>query len=229
MCIRWVARSGSPTSRRRTPPTCRHRSGTAWTTSAIGWTRRRARSSASWKHPTPRPPRASIAKPMGSSPTRSSRSPRAHEPRPGTTASYPALFVRAGDSGRRALGTDVGHVAHRLAQLGQPVVLVLGDEAHAPGERVRTRPRHAGVHERVEHLTLRLPQPGHGLCGEVGEQLLLLADAHRPADRAFIATLGLLRDRHPLVAGLLTERRNPSSPRLFGLRLAGAAGDVGQV
>src|SRR5436305_1460406 len=37
-------------------------------------------------------------------------------------------------SGGRALGPYVGDLAHRLTQLGEPVVLVLGDQPDAPGE-----------------------------------------------------------------------------------------------
>jgi O-acetylserine/cysteine efflux transporter len=40
-------------------------------------------------------------------------------------------------SGGRARGPDVGHGAHGVAQLGEPVVLVLADEPDAPGQRVR--------------------------------------------------------------------------------------------
>jgi O-acetylserine/cysteine efflux transporter len=38
--------------------------------------------------------------------------------------------------GRRPLGADVGDGAHGLAELGQPVALVLPDEPDAPGERI---------------------------------------------------------------------------------------------
>jgi O-acetylserine/cysteine efflux transporter len=46
------------------------------------------------------------------------------------------VLVAMRPSGRRALRADVGDGVHGGAQLGEPVALVLADEAHAPGERV---------------------------------------------------------------------------------------------
>src|SRR4029079_5463777 len=108
-----------------------------------------------------------------------------------------------GRSGPWALRPDVGHLAHRLTKLGEPVVLVLSDQAYAPRQRVRSGPGDAGVDQGVEHLALGLPEPGHRGGGQMGEQLLVVADPHPPADRALVASLSLARDRHPLLPGLL--------------------------
>ena len=68
--------------RRRTRPTSRPRRSTASTTSATGWTRRRARSSASSRRRTPRRPTRCTARRTAWSPTRSTPSPQARERSP---------------------------------------------------------------------------------------------------------------------------------------------------
>ena len=50
----------------------------------------------------------------------------------------------------RALGAQVVHVLHRVAQLAQPLVGVLTDQADAPGERLASAAGHAGVDQGVE-------------------------------------------------------------------------------
>ena len=71
---------GRATSRPPTRPTWRPRTRTASTTCGTGSTRRRARSSASSRHRTPRPPPPCTARPMASSPTRSTPSRRVPDP-----------------------------------------------------------------------------------------------------------------------------------------------------
>jgi O-acetylserine/cysteine efflux transporter len=48
------------------------------------------------------------------------------------------VLVAMRPSGGRALLADVGDGGHRVAELGEPVALVLADEPDAPGQRVRT-------------------------------------------------------------------------------------------
>ncbi|GAW50027.1 MULTISPECIES: EamA family transporter [unclassified Nocardioides] len=47
------------------------------------------------------------------------------------------VLVAMRPSGGRALRADVGDGGHRVAELGEPVALVLADEPDAPGQRVR--------------------------------------------------------------------------------------------
>jgi len=105
--------------------------------------------------------------------------------------------------------------------------LALADQPDRPRERVGPGPGDTGVHQGVQHLALRLPQPGHHRHCDVGEQdSLRLALADRgyldaPGDLAAIACLGLVGDTHPFRARLLTEPRRPA--RRPGLAL-GALG-----
>src|SRR5689334_17790428 len=96
---RWVARSPWTTWRRRTPPTCRPRTLTASTTSGTGSTRSTARSSAWWTRRTPTRRPQCTARRTGSSPTRSTRSPRAPDrwPEPSWHLhAAPACLAQAG-------------------------------------------------------------------------------------------------------------------------------------
>src|SRR6185437_10517929 len=113
----------------------------------------------------------------------------------------------------RALRPQPVDRAHRLAQLGQPGVGVLADQPHAPGQRLRPGPGNARVDERVEHLPLRLPQPGHHRRRQRGEQLPGAAGDGAPGDLAAVPVLGLLRDRDPLVPGVLPEPADPAGLR----------------
>ena len=72
---------------------------------------------------------------------------------------------------RRALGPQVVHLRHGRPQLGQPLVGVLPDQPHRPGQRVRAGAGHAGVDQRVEHDPLGLPQPRHHRHRRDREQL----------------------------------------------------------
>src|SRR5262249_31074532 len=73
-------RSPSTTWRRHTQPTCGPRTLTAFTTCGTGSTRSTARSSAWSTRRTPTPRRRCTVRRTGSSPTRSTRSPRAPDP-----------------------------------------------------------------------------------------------------------------------------------------------------
>jgi len=56
---------------------------------------------------------------------------------------------------------DLLHLLHRLTQLAEPALGVLGHQPDAPGKRLAAATRHAGVHEGVQYGALGLAQPGH--------------------------------------------------------------------
>ena len=101
-------------------------------------------------------------------------------------------------------------LGHRVAQLAEPLVGVLADQADRPGERVGARPGDPGVDEGVEHLPLGLAQPGHDRCGDVGEERGGAAEVGAPRDLALVAGLGLEGDLDPLLTGLGPEATDPS-------------------
>src|SRR4051794_18826862 len=129
-------------------------------------------------------------------------------------------------SGSRPLRAYVGHRGHRLPELGQPFVLMLGYQPHTPGQRLRTRPCHTGVDERVEHLPLRLTQPGHDRSRHVREQLGPVTDRDLPRDLAVEPALCLGCDRHPLAAGVLAERLRAAGT---SFRCLGRTGGLGEL
>jgi len=92
-----------------------------------------------------------------------------------------------------------------LAQLVDPFALVVAHEAHAPRQRVAAAPGDPGVDERVEHLALGQPQPGHHRDAQGGEKLLLVAAPSAPRDLAGEAGLGLIGDTHAQRSGVLPE------------------------
>ena len=116
-----------------------------------------------------------------------------------------------------AFGAHVVDRGHRVPQLGQPLVGVLADQLDRPGQRVGTRPRHPRVDQGVEHLTLRLLQPGHHRNRDMGEQHRLAGYPHTPGNLAAVAVLRLVGDGHPLRTGLLTEARGPARGVGFAL------------
>ena len=75
----------------------------------------------------------------------------------------------AESGGGRTLVAQLLHAGHRLAQLLQPVLGVLADQAHAPRQGVGAAAGHAGLDEGVEHDPLGLAQPRHHGYGEMGE------------------------------------------------------------
>ena len=100
---------------------------------------------------------------------------------------------------------DVLHPVDRLPELADPVVLVVTDQADAPGERLAAAAGDAAVDEGVEHLTLLEAKPGHGRSVDGGEVRLGLATPCAPADGATERLLGLVGDRHALLAGRFAE------------------------
>ena len=123
------------------PPTCCSRS-----SPGSGRTRRRPRCSA--------PPTSSIA----SSPTPTS------DDRVRRQSFAPSASVVASIRGRgriRAAGAHPLDVGDGVAELADPVGLVLTDEAHAPRQRLAAAAGHAGIDERVEHGPLVHAQAGH--------------------------------------------------------------------
>src|SRR5215472_16030858 len=105
----------------------------------------------------------------------------------------------------RPLRAHLLHVAQCLPQVGEPGVLVLADQPHAPGERVAAAAGHPGVHERVEDAPLRLAEPGHHRDGKCGEHHLVVVADDAPGNLAAERVLSLPGYLYPLVAGLLTE------------------------
>src|SRR5215203_755354 len=105
----------------------------------------------------------------------------------------------------RTLVAHLLHVHHRLAQLVDPLALVIADEPDAPCQRVAAAPGDAGVDQRVEHLALRQAEAGHHGDTERGEELLLVTAAGAPGDLAGEARLGLVGDAHPQGPGVFTE------------------------
>ena len=129
-----------------------------------------------------------------------------------------APVATCGSGGGRTFVAKLLHAGHRLAQLLQPVLAVLADEAHAPGQRVRPAAGDSCVDEGVEDQALALAQPGHHRHGQVGEH-----DAHRaalgpPGDLAAEPVLGLAGDRDPFVPGVLAEAGDAAMGRLCHLR-----------
>jgi hypothetical protein len=63
-------------------------------------------------------------------------------------------------------GAGAFDVLECLAQLGEPLVGVLADEAYAPGEGVAAAAGHSGLDQRVEHPALRLASRNRPICPE---------------------------------------------------------------
>src|SRR2546429_3510893 len=118
---------------------------------------------------------------------------------------YKPLLAIRGWSRVRPLRAHLLHVAQRLPQVGEPGVLVLADQAHAPGERVAAAAGHPGVHQRVEDAPLRLAEPGHHRDGKCGEHHLVVVTDNAPGHLAAERVLRLPGDLYPGVTGLLTE------------------------
>ena len=118
---------------------------------------------------------------------------------------------------------------HRLAQLGEPVVLVLADQAHAPGQRVGARAGDAGVDEGVEDHAAAAGAAGssparpRGSTAPRGRR----PTAHAPRDLGVVAVLGLAGDLHPLPRG--SPRGTPWPGRPGPRRGATSRGVVAQL
>src|SRR5262245_35734875 len=105
----------------------------------------------------------------------------------------------------RSLRAHLLYVAQRLPQVGEPGVLVLADQPHAPGQRVAAAAGHPGVHQRVEDAPLRLAEPGHHRDGKCGEHHLVGVTDDAPGHLAAEGALRLPGDLYPRVTGLLPE------------------------
>src|SRR5215470_2267037 len=105
----------------------------------------------------------------------------------------------------RSLRAHLLYVAQRLPQVGEPGVLVLADQPHAPGQRVAAAAGHPGVHQRVEDAPLRLAEPGHHRDGKCGEHHLVGVTDNAPGHLAAERVLRLPGDLYPRVTGLLPE------------------------
>src|SRR5215471_962513 len=116
------------------------------------------------------------------------------------------------------LGANLFYLTQCVAQGTQPGVLVLADQAHAPGECVAATAGHADLHERVQYPALGLPQPGHHRDRECGEHHFPALAHHAPGHLAVEPHLGLAGDANPRVAGLLAEP--PAPPRRQRLSLS---------
>src|SRR5215471_16058394 len=138
-----MARSRSTTWRRRTPPTCRPRTPTTFGTCGTGSTRSTARSSAWSTRRTPTLRRRCTVRRTDSSPTRSTRSPRAPDPGPHRSRAGPGQLAGARvltESAREADGVHEGSPAdvvgggHEHLALGHrqrcSEVVLVGTELH---------------------------------------------------------------------------------------------------
>lgn len=81
------------------------------------------------------------------------------------------------------------------------------DQANRPRQRIGTGPRDSGLNQRIQHLTLRLAQPGHHRNGDVCEQdsIRIFADVDTPGHLASVASLRLVGDAHSVRAGLFPK------------------------
>ena len=95
-------------------------------------------------------------------------------------------------------------------ELFEPVLLVLADEAHAPGEGVGAGSGDAGFDQGVEHDPLWLGEPGHDWHGQLGEVVDGVAAARRPGHLAAGQRLQLVGDRDPLGPGFFPEAADPA-------------------
>src|SRR5215213_5064315 len=143
---------------------------------------------------------------------------------------FSARTLSARTLSARTLVAHLLHVHHRLAQLVDPLALVIADEPDAPCQRVAAAPGDAGVDQRVEHLALRQAEAGHHGDTERGEELLLGTAAGAPGDLAGEARLGLVGDAHAQGPGVLAEpldARPARSGRRLGVGCASVGGGQG--
>src|SRR5438876_3824737 len=121
----------------------------------------------------------------------------------------------------RAAGADLRDLGHRLTELLEPVALVLLDEPDAPRDRLAAAARDARVDEGVEDHALLLAEPGHDRDRQVREEERLVAVLHAPRDRPLEPAVRLVRDGHPLLAGVLAVLLDAARGRgLLGVLVA---------
>src|SRR4051794_2916644 len=125
-----------------------------------------------------------------------------------------------------AAAANLLHRFHRRPQFVQPLVGVLADQSHRPGQRLGPRPGHARVDKGVEHQPLALPQPRHDRHRQGGEQLAVLTARGAPGNRPAVPLLRSVGDPHPLLPRLLAEPRDAPGPG--GRRVALTRGGLRQ-
>ena len=105
----------------------------------------------------------------------------------------------------RPLVADLLDRRHGVAQLIDPLGLVLGHQADAPGQRLAAAARHPGVDQRVERR--RSPMRSRVMTGTpvVVKRILVAAALGAPGHGAAEGRLGLVGDAHTGPTGLLAE------------------------
>ena len=122
-----------------------------------------------------------------------------------------ARRVRArGRLATRSGAADLVDLLERLTEIAEPLVLLLGDELHAPRQRLATAAGDAAGDERVEHPPLVEAQPGHDRGRDIREDLFVVAARRPPRDMTTEGVLELLGNHDAGVAGLLAERGDAS-------------------
>src|SRR2546430_10255164 len=111
---------------------------------------------------------------------------------------------------RRARLVDV---SEGVAQLLDPVALVLTHELHTPCERLAAAAGDVGLDERVEHAPLLHPQPRHDRDAERREHHALAAALDAPRHLAAELVLGGGGDANALLAGLPPGGTHSGPPR----------------
>ena len=91
----------------------------------------------------------------------------------------------------------------------QPIVLVLAYEPNTPRQRLAAGARHAGVDQGIEHDAFAHAQARHHRNTLGREEILETATRHAPRHLAAPEQLGLVGDRHAVVAGVVTELLDP--------------------
>src|SRR6266511_4409743 len=161
--------------------------------------------------PTPIRPRNGSARP-GATSTRTAWRRSPYEITSGANASTAWAWARSEPcSGLRALRANLLHLGEGLTKVLQPIVLLLGHQAHAPCQRVAARASHAGIDQGVQNASLWHAKPGHGRDRDRGEQLGLVAASGAPRDPSAEPALGLVGDPHPLPSRVLPKAVDPGS------------------
>src|ERR1700722_8414516 len=142
-------------------------------------------------------------------------------------AGTPARSAVAG-AALRALVADLLHGGHGVAQLADPLRLVLGHQADTPGQRLAAPAGHAGVDQRIERLAVVHAEPGHDRHPRRREQDSRAPALRAPGHDAAERRLCLVGDTDAGAAGLLTEA---ADARLLGyphLVLPRTLGELGR-
>lgn len=113
--------------------------------------------------------------------------------------------MTVGRLGRRPTIAYLAHAVDGLAQIADPVVFVGADEVDAPRQGLAATSCHTRLDEGVEDLSFLESEAGHGRRVDGGEPDLGVAADDPPAHRAPELRVGLVGDRHALLAGGLAE------------------------